>query len=267
MNVGVIIGIIAIGIATGLVTGLTGASGVMIVVPMVSMFLHLSIYEAIGTSLMVNVICSLAITYIYYKNGNVDFKSGIWIAIGSIIGSQFGTIFAKGIPELGLGISFGIFMTIMGIIIWIRGLNVTGGKTSKALITFKNSTQKRIVSVLLGFFVGIMTGIFGAGGGGMILLILIFVLNFPIHIAIGTSSFLMTITTFSGTIGYALQRSIQPVIGIILGIFASISGMISAKFANKVNEQILSKTIGLVFIIIGIIMSVFGSPRGKPILS
>jgi len=39
---------------------------------------------------MVNAKCSLVITCIYYKNGNIDLKSGIWIAIGSAVGDSGG---------------------------------------------------------------------------------------------------------------------------------------------------------------------------------
>jgi uncharacterized membrane protein YfcA len=45
--------IILIGLFTGIVTGLTGASGNMIVVPLVNMLLTFSIHESIGVSLIV----------------------------------------------------------------------------------------------------------------------------------------------------------------------------------------------------------------------
>jgi hypothetical protein len=90
----------------------------------------------------------------------------------------------------------------------------------------------------------------------MILLILIFVLNFPIHIAIGTSALIMAITACSGAIGYALHGSTKPVEGLILGISAAGSGMFSAKFANKANEQTLGKIIGVIFLLLGIIMTI-----------
>jgi hypothetical protein len=101
-----------------------------------------------------------------------------------------------------------------------------------------------------------VTGVFGAGGGGMILLILVFVLNFPLHIAIGTSALIMAITACSGAIGYALYGNIRLLDGLILGFSAAGSGMVSGKFANKVNEQVLSKAVGIVFIILGLIMTV-----------
>lgn len=248
---------ILIGIFTGIVTGLTGASGVMVVVPLVSMLLNFSIHESIGTSLMVDIIAPLAISYTYYKHGNIDIKSGIWIAIGSIFGAQLGATFAAGMPEVGLGGAFGIFMAIMGVVIWKKGLNHESiAKIMKKVVKFETQTQKILVALILGFIVGLMTGVLGAGGGGMILLILIFVLNFPLHIAIGTSALIMAITACSGTIGYALHGSIKPLAGLILGFSAAGSGMVSARFANRVNEQILAKAVGIIFIILGIIMTI-----------
>lgn len=91
----------------------------------------------------------------------------------------------------------------------------------------------------------------------MILLILIFVLGFPIHLAIGTSSLLMTITTLSGAIGYAMQGNIRLLPGLVLGISAAGSGVLSATFANRVDEQVLSKVVGAVFMLLGVVMTAF----------
>ncbi|MDD5583420.1 MAG: sulfite exporter TauE/SafE family protein [Candidatus Marinimicrobia bacterium] len=248
---------ILIGIFTGVVTGLTGASGVMVVVPLVNMFLNFSIHEAIGTSLMVDVMAPLAISFVYYRHGNVDMKSGIWIAIGSILGAQLGAFFAADMSGVGLGSAFGIFMILMGILIWRKGLHHESlAKKMKKVAKFETKFQRLVMALILGFLIGLMTGILGAGGGGMILLILIFVLNFSLHIAIGTSALIMAITACSGAIGYALQGNINLLAGLIIGISAAISGMVSAKYANKVNEKILSKAVGVIFVALGIIMSI-----------
>lgn len=250
-----IIKMIAIGILAGIVTGLTGASGVMVVVPLLNMLLNFSVHDAIGTSLMVNVIASIATAYPYYKHGNVDLKSGIWIAIGSITGAQLGVFFAVKTPEAGLGGAFGIFLIVMGSIIWKRGLN-RERLAKKINIKFKTEKKKILTALGLGFIIGIMAGVFGAGGGLMILFVLIFVLNFPLHLAIGTSVIIMAITASSAMIGYALHANLKPLAGLILGISAALSAIGSAKFANRVDEKILSKAVGLVFISLGIIMTV-----------
>jgi len=250
-----IIKMLVIGIFAGIVTGLTGASGVMVVVPLLNMLLNFSVHNSIGTSLMVDVIASIATAYTYYRHGNVDLKSGIWIAIGSITGAQFGVLFAVKTPEAGLGGAFGIFLIVMGSIIWKRGIN-RERLAKKINIKFKNEKERILTALGLGFIIGIITGIFGAGGGLMILFVLIFVLNFPLHLAIGTSVIIMAITASSGMVGYALHGNLKPLGGLILGISAALSATGSAKFANRIDEKILSKAVGLVFISLGIIMTV-----------
>ncbi|MCD6275634.1 MAG: sulfite exporter TauE/SafE family protein [Thermoplasmata archaeon] len=252
-----IITMIVIGIFAGIVTGLTGASGVMVVVPLLNMLLNFSVHNSIGTSLMVDVIASIATAYTYYRHGNVDLKSGIWIAIGSITGAQFGVFFAVETPEAGLGGAFGIFLIVMGSIIWKRGINRERlAKKINKVLKFKNEKERILTALVLGFIIGIITGIFGAGGGLMILFVLIFVLNFPLHLAIGTSVIIMAITASSGMVGYALHGNLKPLAGLILGISAALSATGSAKFANRIDEKILSKAVGLVFISLGIIMTV-----------
>jgi len=246
--------LIAIGLLTGVITGLTGSSGVMIVVPLVNMLLGFSIHESIGISLIVNVIAPVVISYTYFKNGNIDVKVGLWIALGSILGAQLGAFFADQIPETGLGGSFGIFIILMGILICIKGFKGKKLESAKLVLEFKTEKRKNLAILMLGFAIGIISGVFGAGGGGMILVILVFLLNFPIRVAIGTSSLLMAVTSFSGALGYLIHGNFRLLPGLVMGTGAAFSGVISARFANRVNEDILSIAVGVVFFILGILM-------------
>ena len=63
-----IITMVLIGVFAGMVTGLTGASWVMIVVPLVNLLLNFSVHKSIGTSLMVDVIAPLLISLMYERN-------------------------------------------------------------------------------------------------------------------------------------------------------------------------------------------------------
>jgi len=106
---------IGMGIITGGITSLIGASGVMIIVPILTMVFNVSIHTAIGTSLFVDVIASLTVAYTYYKNGNIELKSGVWITLTSIIGAQFGAFYANRLGEGNLTSSFGIVLVAVGL--------------------------------------------------------------------------------------------------------------------------------------------------------
>ncbi|MBD3413536.1 MAG: TSUP family transporter [Candidatus Aminicenantes bacterium] len=264
LNVAVMV---LIGIFTGILTGLTGSSGVMVVVPLMHMVLNYPVHDCIGTSLMVDVIAPAAIAFSYHKHGNISLRSGMWIAAGSVAGAQLGAVFSDRIPELGLVRIFGIYMIILGIVIWKKGINREAiALKFKKVLKFKTPIQKTLTSLFLGFVVGILTGLLGAGGGGFVFIILVFVLNFPLHLAVGTSVLIMAITASSGAAGFALHGNIRPVAGLIIGFSAVLGGTLSAQFACRIKEKILAKAIGLTFILLGGIMMAIRLIRTSKIL-
>jgi hypothetical protein len=182
-----IIIILLIGAGAGVFTGIMGGSGVVVVVPMLTLFLSFPVHTAIGTSLLINIVAALVTSFIYYRHQNLYIKPALWIALGSVVGAQAGSIFADMMPPVGLGNLFGFMLVPMGILLWMRGIpRTTGGVSSSSNSSgLPVETRKgRLIAVGLGLFVGIMCGLFGAGGGAMIFIILIFVLHYPIHLAV-----------------------------------------------------------------------------------
>ncbi|MEM0125475.1 sulfite exporter TauE/SafE family protein, partial [Thermofilum sp.] len=109
-----LLGLIALGLCSGGVTGLIGSSGVLIVVPALTLLFGLPIHTAIGTSLAVDVIASIIVSIVYYRMGNVELRSGLGLALGAVVGAQVGSRIAKYIPSANLGRGFGIFLVIIG---------------------------------------------------------------------------------------------------------------------------------------------------------
>ncbi|MDF2880833.1 MAG: putative permease [Clostridiaceae bacterium] len=248
---------ICIGIVTGGITSLIGASGVMVIVPALTMLFKASVHTAIGTSLFVDVIASLTVAYSYYKNGNIELKSGIWIALTSIIGAQLGASFASKMGEGNLSSSFGIVLVIAGISMIHKSYkekNDSSG-TLKKFINFKSQWQKILAALIIGLGIGILSGIFGAGGGVMILLALIVLMSFPLHKAIGTSTLIMAITALSSTAGYAVRGNIDFILGVFLSFGAVAGGILGSRYANKVNEKTLHKVVGICFMAMGAVMT------------
>ncbi|MBZ9688778.1 sulfite exporter TauE/SafE family protein [Clostridium estertheticum] len=246
------------GIGTGVITSLIGASGVMIIVPILTMLFSVSAHTAIGTSLFVDVIASLTVSYSYYKSGNIELKSGIWIAITSIFGAQLGAMFASNMGDSNLSSSFGIVLLLAGFGMLRKGLKNKKAESNepKKFINFKHEWQKIAVALIIGLGIGILSGIFGAGGGVMILLALIMILSFPLHKAIGTSTLIMAITALSSTIGYGARGNIDFTLGCIISVGAVIGGVVGSRYANKFNENTLQKVVGICFMAMGIIMTV-----------
>jgi uncharacterized membrane protein YfcA len=251
--------ILLIGAGAGVMVGIMGGSGVMVVVPMLTLLLSFPVHTAIGTSLLIDVIATVVTSFIYHRHQNVYIKPGLWIALGSVAGAQAGSIFADMIPALGMSNLFGLMLIPMGILLWVRGIrHTTGGlkdNGSENTVRLPVQTRKQqLIALALGVGVGIMCGLFGAGGGGMILIILIFVLHYPVHVAVGTSSFIMMITAASGTAGYVLQGNIDIYAALIASVPTLLAAGLGARVANRVSERTLGRIIGAVLTIMGVAM-------------
>ena len=251
MSVVMLIWSIIIGLITGSVTSLIGASGVSIVVPALTLFFGINSHIAIGSSLLVDVITSIIVSVSYFKHHNVRLAASLWIAVGSILGSQLGSHWAGLIPDGALDVTFAIVLLISGISTLRRGGKVFD--SSKGL-HFDSKVLQDLSLVVLGFLIGIISGLVGAGGGVMVLLTIIFILHYPMHEAVGTSTFIMCITALSSLIGYARQGNVDWKLGLIIAAGAVIAGAIGSKFANEINETKLSKIVSWIFIVLSIMM-------------
>ena len=250
--------LLAIGLVAGNITGIVGSSGVMVVVPAL-MLLGFSPVESIGASLFIDTIASVIVAFTYHQNKNLVIKDGLWIAAGSVLGAQGGSYLSTIIPGLGLSRSFSAFLLISAVILWINGKKnmipdeqfLLKHSKLKGIVDFLRR-YPRIFGLSLGLIVGIVSGFFGAGGGILILLILIFVMNFSMHEGIGTSTLIMAFTAASGTVGHLVTHDL-PLKAALLGSLGTIiGGRLSAVYANKISEKILSRIGAVLFLILSI---------------
>ena len=252
MQILTIVGVIIVGLITGTVTSLIGASGVCVVVPALTLFFGLNSHLAIGTSLMVDVITSIVVAINYFKHGNVRLQASLWITVGSILGAQLGSHWAGMINDASLSMIFAVVLIISGIATLKKGVN--NHFDSQKGIHFKSKLSQALLLLFIGAVIGVISGLVGAGGGVMILLAIIFILHYPVHQAVGTSTVIMAITALSSMIGYARQGNVDWLMGVLIASGAVIAGIIGARYANSINEEKLNRVISWIFIILGFIM-------------
>lgn len=116
MTINEIIILICIGLAAGAFSGMFGIGGGLVMVPAMVFFLAMSQHEAQGTSLGVLVIPVAAVAaFNYYKEGELNIKYAIIIALSFIIGGYFGSKISLGMSQLFLKRTFGVLMLFMAI--------------------------------------------------------------------------------------------------------------------------------------------------------
>lgn len=246
--------LIMLGLFVGFVTGITGASGVLLLVPILSTFFNLPLPVILGTSLFVDIIASIPVSYTYFKAKNLDIKGTAWIITGALFGAQIGSYFVVSVSKILIMAILAAGMIYFGIKMWQSGFSKEKNFTITVSGGLSNFMRTQIGMILSGLVIGLTTGIFGAGGGLTIFVILYSFLNFPLKKAIGTSSFVMLLTALSGVMGYFENGNLSITLGLIIGVSAAVGGAFSSVVANKMNEKSLAQFIGIFFITLAVIM-------------
>ncbi len=245
------------GWGAGVVTGLIGASAVAVVIPLLVVFAGYDPYTAIAVALSIDIFASSIAAYNFTTHGNIDIRHGLQIAAASVTGALIGSWISSYIPSASLGGGSGLITLSIGLVFFLRPNALDGDIVKHYEIVKILKKEKFISAVLIGLVIGLICGIVGAGGGMMILIALVVVLDYPIHKAIGTSVLIMIFTAFSGAVGHAYYGELALYSVVVGGIGGIIGAQSASKFANLASEKKLKRIVGIVFMALGLMLAVF----------
>lgn len=243
------------GLLAGLIGALVGLGGGIIIVPGL-LFLQgtlgllddLTPQKAVGISTVIMIFTGLSSTLAYMKHKTVDYKTGLIFFIGSGPGGILGSFVNKSLDVQSFYIFFGAFVILISIILLIKDRLKPLTLIDKATIkkTFYDSKGKEYtygykptLAILICFMVGFCSGLFGIGGGSLIVPAMILLFLFPPHVAVATSMFIVFLSSITNSITHI---SLENVVWIYA--FVLIPGAwIGAKLGAYINTRIKSKTV------------------------
>jgi uncharacterized membrane protein YfcA len=110
---------LVIGLAAGLLSGLFGIGGGILIVPALLLVGRMQPAAATGTSLGALLLPVGALgAWQYYKNGHVDVRASLLIALGLLVGAFFGARFAEGLDPTTARRAFAAFLLLVSVKIW-----------------------------------------------------------------------------------------------------------------------------------------------------
>ncbi len=239
------------GMGAGLGTGFAGMSAAVVITPMLITFLGMNPYEAIGIALASDVFASAISAYTYGKSKNIDIKNSKVLLV-SVLGFTFiGAFIASLVPVEAMG-NIAVYMSlILGIQFLFK--KETGTPTQKKAV---KGALKIVLPIVCGAIIGFICGFIGAGGGIMMLALMMSVLGYEHKKAVGTSVFIMTFTALFGAISHFSIQQIIPDLTVLSVCMLStlIFALMGAKFANKAKPMVLNKATGTVLTTLGVFL-------------
>jgi uncharacterized membrane protein YfcA len=120
----ILIQLLLIGLVAGVAGGMFGIGGGAIMVPAMVLLLSMDQKFATGTSIAAQILpIGILAAIVYYRNGNLNWKYALIIAVGLIIGNLFGALFANQpfISSETVKKLYGIFLLLLGLRYLIGG--------------------------------------------------------------------------------------------------------------------------------------------------
>jgi len=238
------------GAGAGIGTGFAGMSAAAVIGPMLITFLGIPAYDAVGIGLISDVLASFVSAYTYKKSGNLDVKNSLPLLISVLLVTMIGSFVASYLPEQAMSGTMQVALIIIGLRFLLKPVT----KTREQLEAI-SPKSRRLKAIVGGIVVGFICGFAGAGGGMMLLLVLTSFLGYPMHLAVGTSVFIMAFTALTGGISHFMIGGVPDMLSLVLCVvFTLLWARIAAKIANKSNAKTLNRVVGVVMIVTSIVI-------------
>lgn len=217
-------GLVLLGVAVGLASGMFGVGGGIIIVPVLVYLFHMDQRIASGTSLLAIVPTALAGVIAYGAHGNVNILLAALMAIGSVVGAPVGTWLLQRLPKRALRLSFMVFLVVIIVSLFL----VMPNRES----TIHINVALGALLVVLGFVAGVASGLFGIGGGVVVVPLLVLAFGASDLVAKGSSLLMIIATGMSGTIANVRQKNVDlraaAFIGIAAGLLTPVGTLIAS---------------------------------------
>ncbi|WP_235355041.1 sulfite exporter TauE/SafE family protein [Aliterella atlantica] len=221
------------GLVSGIMAGLLGIGGGVILVPILVTLSYTPI-QATATSNLAIIITSVSGSIQNWRMGYLDWKRVIYLGIPAAIFAQLGVYLATKSPPYILLILFGILLLInIYLVQWRNRLKTSDRATQTTFNPF-------IAKITTGGAGGLLAGLFGVGGGVIMVPLQMLLLKEEIKLAIQTSLGVIVITAISATVRQAYEGNLLLMQGIVLGCGGLIGAQISTRALPKLPDRVVS---------------------------
>ena len=251
------IAMLVVGLAAGVLSGMFGIGGGVVIVPVLVTFFGFALQEAVGTSLAallmpVGIFAAIA----YYRAGKLKIGIALWVALGLAVGATLSAQLALGLDKTLIQKAYALFLIIAGWRFaeprkwWAEFRAETPPPPSPVR---EPRTTAWYVLLAIGFGAGMLSGLFGVGGGIVIVPALVGLLWFDQKLASGTSlGALLLPVGLGAAVSYyqAGLLDIGPAALVALGLTAG--ALVGARIALGLPSKTVKRMYGVFLLLVAL---------------
>ncbi len=253
--------VFAASVGAGLLGALLGLGGGIIVIPVLTLGLGVSLPVASGASLISVIATSSAAAAAYVRDEITNLRVGMFLEVATTTGALTGAVLVGVVSRSFLYILFAVMLTITAINMirrsgieippphppdrLSRALKLTGAYEDQAL---GREVSYNAMAAPVGFGVslvaGLISGLLGVGGGPLKVAAMESAMRLPLKVSTATSNFMIGVTAAASAGVYFTRGQIVPVVAapVALGV------LLGATAGTRVMRRIRTRTLRYIFI-------------------
>lgn len=235
--------LIPLGFAAGILGSMIGLGGGFVIVPILTFF-GFSPPAAASESLFAAFCNAVASTISYSRQKRIEYSLGIKLALLSIPGTVLGAYLTDAISPSLFKLLFGIVLISSSVYIYARRKF-----ESKE---YNLSKQMMMLAVGASFFAGIISSLFGIGGGTVFVPLMVIGIGLSMKLAAPTSQFILMFAAASGMIVHSILGHPDYLQAGLLSVGAFAGGFLGSRLSLKVSERKLRIFVTIVLVITAI---------------
>ncbi len=256
-----------LGFLIGMALGAVGGGGSILAVPALVYVAGQNPHAATTTSLVVVGATALGGMLSHLRAGRVKLGPGLVFGLVGTGGSLLGAMISKQIPSNLLLFLFSFLILFAAYRMWPKsskkpqvessdldddGDDPLSTSGSSVAVATTNARTKMIVLVLVtGTVVGFLTGLFGVGGGFVIVPALVLALKYDMPEAVGTSLLVIGVNSAIALLGRIATSHVQWSIAIPFTIAGLLGSLVGRRISDKVPVRTLAKSFVVLLLIVG----------------
>jgi uncharacterized protein len=260
----------------GIVGSISGLGGGIVIVPVLTILMHIPIEQAIAASIVSVIAVSSGAGSVYVKDRITNVRIAMFLEISTAAGALLGAGYLAGHINPGaLYILFGVLLLVSLIPIFGRlgeelpqnvqndpmasALRLNGSYFDKHLgrdIPYQVTGIPWAVGIM--FAAGVISGVLGIGAGVVKVIAHEVAMKVPTKVSTATSNFMIGVTAAAGAGVYLRRGHVLPYMVVPVAVFVLIGAFLGTIIMEKLSNSLLRKIFALILAVVGIQMLLRG---------
>ncbi|ABS24977.1 sulfite exporter TauE/SafE family protein [Anaeromyxobacter sp. Fw109-5] len=237
----------ASGLLVGGLLGALGAGGSVLTVPILVYVLGEDVSTAATTSLLVVGLAAASGAASHWRAGTVRLPTALALSGVASAGSIAGSLLRERLGGRGFLIAFAGLLLLAAALVW-RPADRARGEPRECVLRPDVRSCAKLGAAGMG--VGFLTGLFGVGGGFVIVTVLLLVLSFPPRQAVGTSLVVVALASAMALAASARGAPADWEVAIPFALAGVAGSGAGRRLAARLDEALLRRAFALVLVIL-----------------